>query len=77
MSQQTAKYPARHGFRNKDAMLFGSAGDPEIFDRITLSWRVRLKMRQELDQYGIGNSSIRRRGCLRRPRRHRAPMPVR
>ncbi|MDE3187434.1 MAG: tartrate dehydrogenase [Acidobacteriota bacterium] len=34
----------------KDAILFGSAGDPEIPDHITL-WGLRLKICQGLDQY--------------------------
>ena len=36
--------------RGKDAILFGSAGDPEIPDHITL-WGLRLKICQGLDQY--------------------------
>jgi tartrate dehydrogenase/decarboxylase/D-malate dehydrogenase len=36
--------------RNKDAILFGSAGDPRIPDHITL-WGLRLKICQGLDQY--------------------------
>ena len=36
--------------RNKDAILFGSAGDPDIADHITL-WGLRLKICQGLDQY--------------------------
>jgi tartrate dehydrogenase/decarboxylase/D-malate dehydrogenase len=36
--------------RGKDAILFGSAGDPEIPDHITL-WGLRLKLCQGLDQY--------------------------
>ena len=36
--------------RNKDAILFGSAGDPGIPDHITL-WGLRLKICQGLDQY--------------------------
>jgi len=36
--------------RNKDAILFGSAGDPEIPDHITL-WGLRLKICQGFDQY--------------------------
>ncbi len=35
--------------RNKDAILFGSAGDPDIPDHITL-WGLRLKICQGLDQ---------------------------
>jgi tartrate dehydrogenase/decarboxylase/D-malate dehydrogenase len=38
------------GLRNKDAILFGSAGDPHIADHITL-WGLRLKICQGLDQY--------------------------
>lgn len=34
----------------KDAILFGSAGDPQIADHITL-WGLRLKICQGLDQY--------------------------
>jgi tartrate dehydrogenase/decarboxylase / D-malate dehydrogenase len=36
--------------RGKDAILFGSAGDPGIPDHITL-WGLRLKICQRLDQY--------------------------
>ncbi|MBN8508521.1 MAG: tartrate dehydrogenase [Burkholderiales bacterium] len=36
--------------RHKDAILFGSAGDPHIPDHITL-WGLRLKICQGLDQY--------------------------
>jgi tartrate dehydrogenase/decarboxylase/D-malate dehydrogenase len=36
--------------KNKDAILFGSAGDPDIPDHITL-WGLRLKICQGLDQY--------------------------
>ena len=36
--------------RQKDAILFGSAGDPEIADHITL-WGLRLKICQGFDQY--------------------------
>lgn len=36
--------------RDKDAILFGSAGDPHIPDHITL-WGLRLKICQGLDQY--------------------------
>ena len=36
--------------RGKDAILFGSAGDPGIPDHITL-WGLRLKICQGLDQY--------------------------
>ncbi|WP_341644599.1 tartrate dehydrogenase [Thauera sp. SDU_THAU2] len=36
--------------RDKDAILFGSAGDPDIPDHITL-WGLRLKMCQGFDQY--------------------------
>ena len=36
--------------KNKDAILFGSAGDPHIPDHITL-WGLRLKICQGLDQY--------------------------
>ncbi len=44
--------PARglDALRNKDAILFGSAGDPHIPDHITL-WGLRLKICQGLDQY--------------------------
>ena len=36
--------------RGKDAILFGSAGDPHIPDHLTL-WGLRLKICQGLDQY--------------------------
>lgn len=36
--------------RDKDAILFGSAGDPKVPDHITL-WGLRLKICQGLDQY--------------------------
>ncbi|MEN9560622.1 MAG: hypothetical protein RLZZ502_1833 [Pseudomonadota bacterium] len=36
--------------RHKDALLFGSAGDPHIPDHITL-WGLRLKICQGFDQY--------------------------
>jgi tartrate dehydrogenase/decarboxylase/D-malate dehydrogenase len=36
--------------RGKDAILFGSAGDPHIADHVTL-WGLRLKICQGLDQY--------------------------
>ena len=36
--------------RNKDAILFGSAGDPQIPDHVTL-WGLRLKICQGFDQY--------------------------
>ncbi len=36
--------------KDKDAILFGSAGDPEIPDHITL-WGLRLRICQGLDQY--------------------------
>jgi tartrate dehydrogenase/decarboxylase/D-malate dehydrogenase len=36
--------------RNADAILFGSAGDPDIPDHITL-WGLRLKICQGFDQY--------------------------
>jgi tartrate dehydrogenase/decarboxylase/D-malate dehydrogenase len=36
--------------RKQDAILFGSAGDPDIPDHITL-WGLRLKICQGLDQY--------------------------
>ena len=36
--------------RDKDAILFGSAGDPHIADHITL-WGLRLKICQGFDQY--------------------------
>ncbi|MEO5697836.1 MAG: tartrate dehydrogenase [Burkholderiaceae bacterium] len=36
--------------RTKDAILFGSAGDPDIPDHITL-WGLRLKICQGFDQY--------------------------
>src|SRR6202165_401110 len=37
-------------WRRKDAILFGSAGDPDIPDHVTL-WGLRLKICQGLDQY--------------------------
>ena len=53
-------YYRRHGvmmpvdgleaLRGKDAILFGSAGDPQIPDHITL-WGLRLKICQGFDQY--------------------------
>jgi tartrate dehydrogenase/decarboxylase/D-malate dehydrogenase len=53
-------YYRRHGammpadgleaLKGKDAILFGSAGDPDIPDHITL-WGLRLKICQGLDQY--------------------------
>ncbi|MGB7306147.1 MAG: tartrate dehydrogenase [Burkholderiaceae bacterium] len=53
-------YYRRHGvmmpddgldqLRDKDAILFGSAGDPDIADHITL-WGLRLKICQGFDQY--------------------------
>lgn len=53
-------YYRRHGMmmpedgldalRDKDAILFGSAGDPHIPDHITL-WGLRLKICQGFDQY--------------------------
>jgi tartrate dehydrogenase/decarboxylase/D-malate dehydrogenase len=53
-------YYRRHGLmmpenglallRSKDAILFGSAGDPHIPDHVTL-WGLRLKICQGLDQY--------------------------
>ena len=36
--------------RGKDAILFGSAGDPDIADHVTL-WGLRLKICQGFDQY--------------------------
>jgi tartrate dehydrogenase/decarboxylase / D-malate dehydrogenase len=36
--------------RGNDAILFGSAGDPDIPDHVTL-WGLRLKICQGLDQY--------------------------
>jgi tartrate dehydrogenase/decarboxylase / D-malate dehydrogenase len=39
-----------HALKAKDAILFGSAGDPGIPDHITL-WGLRLKICQGLDQY--------------------------
>ncbi len=53
-------YYRRHGvmmpddglaaLRHKDAILFGSAGDPDIPDHVTL-WGLRLKICQGFDQY--------------------------
>ena len=55
-----ADYHRKHGvmmpadgldaLRDKDAILFGSAGDPDIPDHITL-WGLRLKICQGFDQY--------------------------
>ena len=39
-----------NALKNKDAILFGSAGDPDIPDHITL-WGLRLKICQGFDQY--------------------------
>ena len=39
-----------NAIRNKDAILFGSAGDPHIPDHVTL-WGLRLKICQGFDQY--------------------------
>jgi tartrate dehydrogenase/decarboxylase / D-malate dehydrogenase len=39
-----------NALRGKDAILFGSAGDPDIADHITL-WGLRLKICQGFDQY--------------------------
>ena len=39
-----------NALRKKDAILFGSAGDPSIADHITL-WGLRLKICQGFDQY--------------------------
>jgi tartrate dehydrogenase/decarboxylase / D-malate dehydrogenase len=39
-----------NALRSKDAILFGSAGDPHIPDHVTL-WGLRLKICQGLDQY--------------------------
>jgi tartrate dehydrogenase/decarboxylase/D-malate dehydrogenase len=39
-----------NAIRHKDAILFGSAGDPHIPDHITL-WGLRLKICQGFDQY--------------------------
>jgi tartrate dehydrogenase/decarboxylase / D-malate dehydrogenase len=50
--QHGAMMPANglDNLRGKDAILFGSAGDPNIPDHITL-WGLRLKICQGLDQY--------------------------
>src|SRR6202166_3071330 len=50
--QHGAMMPANglDSIRNKDAILFGSAGDPGIPDHVTL-WGLRLKICQGLDQY--------------------------
>jgi tartrate dehydrogenase/decarboxylase/D-malate dehydrogenase len=55
-----ADYYRRHGvmmpadgldaLRNADAILFGSAGDPDLPDHVTL-WGLRLKICQGFDQY--------------------------
>jgi tartrate dehydrogenase/decarboxylase/D-malate dehydrogenase len=39
-----------NALRDKDAILFGSAGDPHIADHVTL-WGLRLKICQGFDQY--------------------------
>ncbi len=39
-----------NALRDKDAILFGSAGDPQIPDHVTL-WGLRLKICQGFDQY--------------------------
>jgi len=39
-----------NSLRDKDAILFGSAGDPDIPDHVTL-WGLRLKICQGFDQY--------------------------
>ena len=39
-----------NAIRDKDAILFGSAGDPDIPDHITL-WGLRMKICQGFDQY--------------------------
>jgi tartrate dehydrogenase/decarboxylase / D-malate dehydrogenase len=44
--------------KTKDAILFGSAGDPKIPDHITL-WGLRLKICQGLDQYANVRASCR------------------
>ena len=50
--QHGAMMPANglDAIRDKDAILFGSAGDPDIADHITL-WGLRLKICQGFDQY--------------------------
>ena len=51
--RQHGEMMPKHGLdalRNKDAILFGSAGDPDIPDHITL-WGLRLKICQGFDQY--------------------------
>ncbi len=50
--QHGAMMPANglEALRGKDAILFGSAGDPHIPDHITL-WGLRLKICQGFDQY--------------------------
>jgi len=50
--QHGAMMPANglDALRDKDAILFGSAGDPHIPDHVTL-WGLRLKICQGLDQY--------------------------
>ena len=51
-SKHGAMMPADglEALKNKDAILFGSAGDPRIPDHVTL-WGLRLKICQGLDQY--------------------------
>ena len=51
--------------RDKDAILFGSAGDPHIPDHITL-WGLRLKICQGFDQYANVRPDA-------HPARHRRP----
>jgi tartrate dehydrogenase/decarboxylase/D-malate dehydrogenase len=41
--------------RDHDAILFGSAGAPEIADHLTL-WGLRLKICQGFDQYANGQT---------------------
>src|SRR5450759_1114714 len=43
--------------RNQDAILFGSAGDPQIPDHITL-WGLRLKICQGFDQYAVSYTHL-------------------
>ena len=45
----------RQALRDHDAILFGSAGAPEIADHLTL-WGLRLKICQGFDQYANGQT---------------------
>jgi tartrate dehydrogenase/decarboxylase/D-malate dehydrogenase len=45
----------RQALRDHEAILFGSAGAPEITDHLTL-WGLRLKICQGFDQYANGQT---------------------